>query len=106
MDELSPVRFEHHREALGIGESAPRLSWRVAAEPGWRQAAYELATGDEVFQVASAESVLVPWPGPPLRPREARIVRVRVNGADGSVSDWSDPATVERGLDAASWRPG
>jgi hypothetical protein len=33
VDELSPVRFEHHREALGIGE--------------------------EVFRVASAQSVLV-----------------------------------------------
>ncbi len=54
VDELSPVRFEHHREALGIGEAAPRLSWQVAAEPGWRQAAYELAIGDEVFRVASA----------------------------------------------------
>jgi hypothetical protein len=48
VDELSPVRFEHHREALGIGEAAPRLSWHVAAEPGWQQAAYELAIGGEV----------------------------------------------------------
>jgi alpha-L-rhamnosidase len=103
VDELSPVRFEHHREALGIGEDAPRLSWHVAAEPGWRQAGYELAVGDEAFGVASAASVLVPWPAAPLRPREAAAVRVRVTGADGSVSDWSDPATVERGLDAASW---
>ena len=103
MDELTPVRFEHHREALGIGLAAPRLSWQVAAEPGWQQAAYELAIGDSVFRVASASSVLVPWPDTPLRPREARTVRVRVIGADGSVSDWSDPATVERGLDAGSW---
>ena len=102
MDELSPVRFEHHREALGIGEASPRLSWQVASEPGWRQAAYELAIGDTVFRVESASSVLVPWPDAPLRPREARTVRVRVTGADGSVSDWSDPATVERGLDAES----
>ena len=104
MDELSPVRFEHHREALGIGEPAPRLSWHVAAERGWRQAAYELAIGDEVFRVASAESVLVPWPASPLRPREARTVRVRVTGAGGCVSDWSDPATVERGLDPVDWQ--
>ena len=103
MDELSPVRFEHHREALGIGEPAPRLSWQVAAEPGWHQAAYELAVGDEVFLVASASSVLVPWPAAPLRPREARTVRVRVIGDDGSVSDWSDPSVVERGLEAADW---
>ena len=103
MDELSPVRFEHHREALGIGEASPRLSWQVAGEPGWRQAAYELAIGDTVFRVESASSVLVPWPDAPLRPREERTVRVRVTGADGSVSDWSAPATVERGLDAESW---
>ena len=77
------VRFEHHREALGIGEASPRLSWQVAGEPGWRQAAYELAIGDEVFRVESASSVLVPWPDAPLRPREARTVRVRVTGADG-----------------------
>ena len=51
MDELSPVRFEHHREALGIGEASPRLSWQVASEPGWRQAAYELAIGNTVFRV-------------------------------------------------------
>ena len=104
MDELSPVRFEHHREALGVGEAAPRLTWQAAATPGWQQAAYELAVGDEVFRVASAASVLVPWPAAPLLPREARAVRVRVTGADGSVSDWSDPAVVERGLDAGDWQ--
>jgi alpha-L-rhamnosidase len=104
VDELSPVRFEHHREPLGIGEAAPRLSWHVAGQPGWQQAAYELAIGEEAFRVASAQSVLVPWPARPLRPREARVVRVRVIGADGYISDWSDPATVERGLDAASWQ--
>ncbi len=87
MDEVSPVRFEHHREALGIGEAGPRLSWQVAAEPGWQQAAYELAVGDEVFRVASTRSVLVPRPAAPLRPRDARTVRVRVTGADGWVSD-------------------
>ena len=114
MDELSPVRFEHHREALGIGEAAPRLSWQALPEtteppagcagPGWRQAAYELAIGDSVFAVASPDSVLVPWPAAPLAPREARTVRVRVAGEDGSVSDWSDPAVVERGLDAGCWQ--
>src|SRR6201999_732078 len=36
--------------------------------------------------------------------RESASVRVRVIGADGSVSDWSDPAVVERGLDASDWQ--
>ena len=43
---VEPVTVEHHREPLGIGETAPRLSWVVSTElPGWRQAAYELEIG-------------------------------------------------------------
>ena len=38
-----PVTVEHHREPIGIGERAPRLSWVTRTElPDWRQAAYEL----------------------------------------------------------------
>ena len=44
---VTPVRFEHHRDALGIGETAPRLSWIVDTAPdGWRQAGYELEQRD------------------------------------------------------------
>ena len=100
--------FEHVREALGIGVAAPRLSWKTAAPAGWAQSAYEVrverAAG--VWQspapADSAESVLVPWPTEPLRSRERAEVRVRVTGADGSTSDWSEPAAVEAGLLAAS----
>jgi hypothetical protein len=39
---VSPVRFEHHRDALGVGERAPRLSWRMESVPDrWQQAGYE-----------------------------------------------------------------
>ena len=42
---IAEVRFEHHRDALGVGKSRPRLSWIVATEVmGWRQAAYEIET--------------------------------------------------------------
>ena len=111
MDELSPVRFEHHREALGIGEAAPRgcpgrrLGRGVrTAEPagGRRPTSWRSATRCSASR--RRDSVLVPWPAAPLRPREARTVRVRVTGEDGSVSDWSDPAVVERGLDAGDWQ--
>ena len=56
------VRFEHHREALGIGERAPRISWKVATDvPGWTQTAYEIeADGEPLGRVDSGESVLVP----------------------------------------------
>jgi hypothetical protein len=38
---VSPPRFEHLTDALGIGVAAPRLSWIVETPvQGWRQAAY------------------------------------------------------------------
>ncbi len=101
---VSPVRFEAHRSALGVAETAPRLSWRVTAGPSWRQAGYELMIDADVRRVDSAESVLVPWPAPPLTSRERKTVRVRVWGVDGTKSAWSDPSIVEAGLvEPADW---
>jgi alpha-L-rhamnosidase len=111
---VSAVRFEHHREALGIGEARPRLSWIVeAAAPGWRQSAYrlEIATDagtdsstTESFDVDSSDQVLVPWPGASLPSRTRARVRVAVRGQDGT---WSEPgqwAVVETGLlEPADW---
>ncbi|TDE08334.1 alpha-L-rhamnosidase [Jiangella asiatica] len=102
-------RFEHHRDALGIGEPRPRLSWRVRSAPsGWRQTAYRIdivRNGNiHSYEVESAEQILVPWPASPLRSREAATVRVAVRGTNGAWSAPSDPATVEVGLLApADW---
>ena len=102
------VRFEHHREALGIGESRPRISWTVQTDRDeWTQQAYEIQVAEpggdtdaeSTGRVASAESVLVPWPAAPMGSRARRLVRVRVWGnGDDSPSDWSEPAEVETGL--------
>ncbi|BBH67963.1 alpha-L-rhamnosidase [Actinoplanes sp. OR16] len=99
---VSAPRIEHHTRPLGIGEPAPRLSWRVETpEPGWRQRAYQIeAIGlwtSEIIE--SAESVLVTWPGPALASRDRADVRVRVwaRGADEPTA-WSEPTTVEAGL--------
>ncbi|WP_312855084.1 family 78 glycoside hydrolase catalytic domain [Agromyces agglutinans] len=115
---VTPVRFEHHREALGIGEAEPRLSWIVTSAPsGWGQARYEIearsmdasgagsATSPTVsVSVDSADSVLVPWPFASLVSRERRELRVRVIGADGAASDWSEWSAVEAGLlEPADW---
>ncbi|MET8991268.1 family 78 glycoside hydrolase catalytic domain [Nonomuraea wenchangensis] len=95
-----PVTFEHHREPVGIGASAPRLSWitRTAYE-------LELDDGTATGLVEPGESVLVAWPFPPLASRARRGVRVRVHGHDGPASDWSDWPYVETGLlDPADWQ--
>jgi alpha-L-rhamnosidase len=94
---------EHHRTPLGIGEPAPRISWKTSAPAGWAQRAYQfqadLADGVRRTEwIASPESVLVEWPYPPLTSRQRATVSVRVRGADGVASDWSPPLRLETGL--------
>jgi alpha-L-rhamnosidase len=103
---IAGVRFEHHRDALGVGEARPRLSWVVTTTTaGWRQAGYEIETygtdgrlHGRTGRVESDQSVLVPWPFAPLSSREALTVRVRVWGVDGKPSAWSALSPVEAGL--------
>src|SRR2546429_9972397 len=103
---VASLRFEHHREPFGIGESRPRLSWKVATDvPGWRQTGYELQLLDgrgglawSSGRVPSDESVLVPWEAPELRSRDRRRARVRVWGTGDGASPWSDEHEVEAGL--------
>src|SRR5256885_8941204 len=103
---IANVRFEHHRDALGVGEVRPRLSWIVATTTaGWRQAGYEIeAYGvdgrlrDRTSRGQSDQSVLVHWPFAPLSSRERLMVRVRVWSVDGQVSAWSEPSPIEAGL--------
>src|SRR5690348_3537119 len=79
---IARVSFEHHRDAFGVGEPRPRLSWTVETlTPGWRQTAYELeAYGsdgqlvEQTDKVESNQSVLVTWPFSPLSSREHRTV--------------------------------
>ena len=98
------------RPAIAIGTASPRLSWHtVTSAPDWAQTAYEVeVAGSSCGRVEGPESVLVPWPSTPVGSREARPVRVRVWGTDGSATAWSDPLVVEAGLLApddwsASW---
>jgi alpha-L-rhamnosidase len=100
------LRAEHHREPIGIGTARPRLSWRVeTTEPGWIQAAYEVAVRDPAgphevhYGRSSPEQILVPWTIEPLTSRARRLVRVRVWGRGDEVpTDWSEPLAVEAGL--------
>ncbi len=98
------LALEHHRIPLGIGESAPRVSWQTLAPAGWSQHGYEIRTcrrgGEETSgRIESAESVLVAWPFAPLESREQATIQIRVWGtADGDPSGWSDPLIFETGL--------
>ena len=108
----APPRFDHHTDPgplLGIGAARPRLTWTVpSAADGYCQTSYELQTSRggrvQTYRVASAEQVLVPWPGPDLSSRESVTVRVRVaHGPDWS--EWSPGSNAEAGLlDAGDWK--
>ena len=98
------ARAEHLEHCLGTTEPSPRLSWMLP-EGAAEQHAYELSLDDGTTtgRVATADNVLVPWPGRPLVSRERREVRVRV-WTDLGESDWSEPTPVEAGLlDAGDW---
>jgi alpha-L-rhamnosidase len=100
---VGPPTFEHHREALGIGEVRPRVSWKTRAGPAWSQVAYELEVTRGALtvtsgRVSSPASVLVPWPGDALASREGASVRVRAWGDDAAPSAWSEASMVEAGL--------
>ncbi len=105
---ITAPTIEHHREPMGIGESAPRLSWKTQAPAHWRQSGYEIeaviaGAAPEAIRVESADSVLVAWPFRPLASRERAAVRVRVFGAAGE-SEWSAPTELEIGLlEATDW---
>ncbi|KAF7554289.1 hypothetical protein G7Z17_g3002 [Cylindrodendrum hubeiense] len=105
---IERLQFEHHRDAIGIGESKPRISWRFSTSDlkDWVQESYEIeitgpnASSPEVYSVTSSESVLVPWPSLPLQSGASATVRVRVVGRapHHSPTAWSDATTVETGL--------
>lgn len=106
--EVARLSVEHHGagDALGIGEAAPRLSWRIAPGPlDWRQATYEVrlldGDGQQVATtgtVSSSAQVLLDWPFAPLVSAQRAGVRVRVAGQDGAWSPWSAVEPVETGL--------
>jgi alpha-L-rhamnosidase len=108
--QISRVTVEHYPIALGIAESAPRLSWRFSGtSSNWAQKSYDVrlhrSSGTEEFHIDSEQSVLVPWPGKPLGFRESVKAEVRSNGQDGSSTEWAD-VNLEKGLEAGShtWR--
>ena len=114
---LSPVRLgaltcEHLSDPVGLGVRQPRLSWKLLSDrPGEIQTAWQVRAASsgaalaadrpdrwDSGKVASDQSVLVPWGGPPLGSRAQVFWQVRIWDKDGVPSAWSEPASFELGL--------
>ena len=103
---VTNLRIGHLRNTLGIGTGCPAISWQTETDAeNWRQDAYEIECqlGDDCSavttgRVESDQSVLMDWPFEALESRMKAGLKVRVWGADGTVSDWSDPLMLVAGL--------
>jgi alpha-L-rhamnosidase len=97
MVKITCVRFKRHeKNAIGIGESEPPISWSFeGTEKDWSQASYELEMrlmNGKIEQtlICSSNSLLVPWGGEPLLASEVAEFRVRVTGNSGGTTDCRD----------------
>ncbi|KAL3446167.1 bacterial alpha-L-rhamnosidase-domain-containing protein [Aspergillus insuetus] len=117
---ISKPTFEHREDGFGIGHTRPRISWRFLtpenadAARNWTQAAYEIEVrqGEEVssgdsqrYVVCSAQSVLVPWPGPSLCSGDAVSVRVRSYAAAEHESGQEKEPSHTPTTAATEWSP-
>jgi alpha-L-rhamnosidase len=91
---------------LVAGRDPLRLTWRItAARPTWTQIAYDISwsRGEDdpavvsTGRVAGDAQVAIQAPGGPMRSRERRRYRVRLESIDGWTA-WSPPLVVEAGL--------
>ncbi|KAH6642002.1 bacterial alpha-L-rhamnosidase-domain-containing protein, partial [Boeremia exigua] len=104
---ISSVLLEHHRQAFGIAEASPRISWKFEGNAiDWEQTGYEIEiTRDgvpRIFGANSSTSTLVSWPDEPLLSTESATVRARAYGS-GADTDWSDVVSVEAALLDGDW---
>ncbi len=116
------LRCEYRVNPLGIDETAPRLSWEIAAvKPGARglvQSAYRIvaastekglagAKGDlwDSGRVTSTDSNQIEYRGKALASGQQVYWKVQLWDQDGKASAWSVPASWSMGLLAPSdWK--
>ncbi len=108
------LRCEHERQPLGVASASPRFSWKLESDRrdvlqgGSRiQVASDAGLSVVVWDsgiVASRESHLVEYEGPPLVPGARYFYRVRVRDSRGVESEWSEPSWFETALAPGSWR--
>jgi hypothetical protein len=97
------LRCEYRENPLGIDATSPRLSWILASNiNGQTQTGYQILVasdpqklamnaGDlwDTGQVASANSIQIPYGGKPLQTGQQCFWKVRVWDTDGKPSDWT-----------------
>ena len=105
------LRCEFAVNPLGIGETQPRLSWRMDDDRNAaRQTAYRLVAATTLKKldahpdlwdtgvVEGDQCLDVVYAGKPLKARAHVFWKVRIADADGAETDWSEPASFELGL--------
>ncbi|URN04956.1 glycoside hydrolase family 78 protein [Actinomadura madurae] len=104
------TRTEYADRPLGLDAARPRLTWRLgSAKRGQAQSAYEVRVASapsrlsapdvwDSGKVDSAQSVLVPYAGPGLKPRTRYYWTVRVWDGTGRPSAWRKATWWETGL--------
>lgn len=116
------LRCEFVADPIGIGEVAPRLSWRMeddrpeAVQSAWQIRAFEILAGNGISvsrmrkvwdtgKVNGWQSLDHEYGGPALRSRSRIAWQTRIWDAGGEVSAWSDFAYFEVGLlEAEDWK--
>ncbi|MFD8563158.1 family 78 glycoside hydrolase catalytic domain [Streptosporangium canum] len=115
---VTDLRVDGRTEPLGLGESAPGFSWRLAAPGrGRAQSAYRIVVGRECDPLAEGAEVVwdtgeigssrtfdIAYEGAELRPRTRYQWRARAADEAGTWGDWSPAHWFETGLgDATGW---
>ena len=99
---VSAVRVRPNDELGGVSNPSPSVSWQSVAPAGWQQAAAEIrlqrGQSEETYRVLGTEQLSIAWPFRPLLPREHVEISLRVEGSDGSSSNWSEPTAVWGGF--------
>ncbi|MEV7098762.1 family 78 glycoside hydrolase catalytic domain [Amycolatopsis sp. NPDC051045] len=115
------LQTEQRHEPLGLGESRPRLSWRLASDRrGAAQSAYRITAAEHAADLddparllwdsgrrEGCDGVLVPWNGPVLRSATRYHWRVELwddtGAAAGTAESWFETGLLHHDDWTAVW---
>lgn len=118
---VEELRVEHLDAPTGIGETRPRLSWKITSSDhvfGLSQSAYRIVVASSKTELAAgqfdlwdtgkentSESLLVRYRGEPLEARDEACWKVMIWDQDDQPSEWSGVSSWSVGLlDRSDWQ--